>query len=632
MKAIKDSFRYAEKLHKNGSFQEAETVYLRLLGQNPADASCLHNLGLLHAETGRTDTALQLLRVAITIDGPLPHLCRNLGIILERQGRRLDAIACYRQVLESKPEDVAVWRALALLLSEEGRHQDAARAWRRAFESRPSTEVVADPMCLTWANSLALSGEQKTAIALYDQILAKDPENIEAAYHRAVALMQIDDAAKAIEGFLHTLSLAGSHAEASNNLGILLQIEHRYGEAIRHYQKAISDNPNFTPAIYNLGTAWQESAHPRHAVAVLRKFLKREPSHAGGWTNLGNARLGCNEIGQAIECYQRTLELSPHETAAEWNLGIVHLLSGDLTQGWRGYEKRFDVKGATPRREVRSPLWQGQPLADKSLLLHAEQGLGDTLQFIRYAPMFADQGATVIVECQAELGELVKNLPSVSQWIPAPKPLAGGTCPTPVEHLPITDFQLPFLSAPAAVGTTLATIPLAKGYLTASDGAVEKWRRWLGPPAGTMRVGLCWAGNPNHKNDHNRSLQAELLNELSLVEGVEWISLQKGRGQSVPVDLQVSTPTLGDFADTAGLITNLDLVISVDTAVAHLAGALGRPVWILLPFAPDWRWLLDRSDSPWYSSARLFRQKEIRKWRPVLRSIAEAATILSTGR
>jgi hypothetical protein len=297
-----------------------------------------------------------------------------------------------------------------------------------------------------------------------------------------------------------------------------------------------------------------------------------------------------------------------------WNLGIVALLEGRLPAGWVGYERRFEVKGSVPERILGAPRWAGQPLEGKTLLLLAEQGLGDTIQFIRYAPVFTAAGARVTVECQPQLIRLCRSLQGVAEWILPPA--AEQASP---------DYQLPLLSVPAVHGTDLSNIPSPGGYLRAGDDAVDSWREWLGQAApGGRRVGISWAGNPNHRNDRNRSLPPALLSVLGEARRVEWISLQKGVDPPDSLPMRDAGRRIGDFADTAGLISNLDLVISVDTAVAHLTGALGRPVWILLPYAPDWRWMLERTDSPRYKSARLFRQPNPGDWRSVLGEVVQS--------
>ncbi|MBM3757653.1 MAG: tetratricopeptide repeat protein [Acidobacteria bacterium] len=432
----------------------------------------------------------------------------------------------------------------------------------------------------------------------------------------------MDRAGEALEAFQNTLAREPNHARAANNIGILLQLRKQYTDAIASYRMAVASDPNYSAALYNLGTALHESGEAAEAVNTFRALLKKEPNHAAAWTNLGNAWLAHNDIAAANACYLETLRLAPDEPAAEWNLGIAALLAGEFSDGWAGYERRFDVKGATPRRAFSQPVWRGESLEGRSLLLHAEQGLGDTIQFVRYAPEFAKRGAKVIVECQFGLISLLRSLPGVSEWVAAPAPEPGRSGPQPIDHLPATDFQLPFLSAPHVAQTTLDTIPSAEGYLHAPSAAVQRCSEWLGPRRDAIRAGLVWAGNPNHKNDRNRSIPVPHLEGLGSAVGVEWVNLQKGDAPPESMAMRDAAAVLADFADTAGLIANLDLVVSVDTSVAHLAGALGKPVWVLLPFAPDWRWMLDREDSPWYRSARLFRQRGPGAWPDLLREVA----------
>lgn len=608
MAACGSAFKRAMKLHRARRFQEAEAQYLAVLDRNPGHCEGLHQLGLLHAETGRHDTAIQLLRAAIGIEGPSYALCRNLGIILQKGGNDKAALACFRQALEERPCDTSMWRVVAELHSASMQYDEAAAAWQRVVEAEPRQPDFR----LYWANALALAGRRVEAIEQYDRILSAQPGNVEACFHRAVALMQADRSSEAAEGFARTLDLNPRHAGAANNAGILLQVRSEYSAAIASYRRAICADRNFAAAVYNLGTAWQEFGRPREAVCVLRKVLRLEPDHGEAWTNLGNAWLSLNQASHAETCYRTAVTLSSQPATPAWNLGIALLLQGRWEEGWRAYDRRFDVPGATPRRRFAAPLWDGSDPAGRTILLHAEQGLGDTIQFVRYATELEARGARVVVECQRELLGILCSLKCSAAWIAAPD---GDRINA--------DFQLPMLSAPAVCGTTGGNIPLADGYLAAPAEAVRRWKKWLGPRGDGRRVGITWAGNPNHKNDRNRSIDSDLLRELTGAGGTEWISLQKGHAPPASLEAWDAARVLTNFADTAGLIENLDLVISVDTSVAHLAGALGKPVWILLPYAPDWRWQLTGSLTPWYSAARLFRQKTRGDWAGLLREVVE---------
>ncbi|MBM3783534.1 MAG: tetratricopeptide repeat protein [Acidobacteria bacterium] len=612
----------AQSLHRSGDLILAESLYLKLLDANPANSEGLHYLGLLHADTGRGETAIQLLRAAIAFEGPQPSLCRNLGIVLEREGNRPAAIACYLQAAGDSAGDAALFEKIARLCALERRFGDAANAWDRCLALSPAGGGRALECRKERARCLALDGQRNPAFAEFQRILAEDPVDVSAQFDEGVLLMQTDRTAEARESFARTLLLAPGHAEAANNLGILQQIEKQYASAIGNYRHAIVADRSLHSAFFNLGSAWHEFGQARKAICVFRKYLKLQPGNAAAWTSLGNAWLARNDLSNAGECYRETLRLAPGEPAALWNLGISALLAGDLQAGWQGYERRFDVEGATPRRPFAAPIWNGENIEGKTLLFHAEQGLGDTLQFIRYAPRFAAEGARVLVECQAPLLSLLRGLPGVDQWFAAPT--GNGSGPAPVDHLPVSDFQLPMLSAPAVARTGAGDIPLPGGYLKAPRDTTRRWAEWLGPRTSAQRFGLVWAGNPNHKNDRNRSIPARALAQLANVPDVEWVNLQKGHPAPASLSLRYAAPLLSDFACTAGLIANLDAVVSVDTSVAHLAGALGKPVWILLPYAPDWRWMLNRSDSPWYRSARLFRQPEPGDWASVLQEVRKA--------
>jgi Flp pilus assembly protein TadD len=617
----------AQILHRQGKLSEAESLYLHHLNNHPADTEGLQLLGLLHADTGRLETGLQLLRAAIGIEGPSPHLCRNLGILLDRKGDRAAAIACFRQALAAAPKDWELWRALAMLQAAEGRHGEAASSWQRVVEGGAGARSQQAAARCCWADQLLLAGKRGYAVEQYQRAVRIDPESVTAQFHLGVALMQSDLGAEAVCAFRTTLALDPGHAEAHNNLAILLQLAGQMPEAISHYRQAIQSSRGYEGALYNLGTALQEDGQTGKAMTVFRKLLKLQPRHTAGWTHLGNCRLARNEVGLARQAYYESLAIDPGEKAAAWNLGLAHLLEGDYTAGWNGYEARFEVQGATPRRVFASPVWRGEHLEGKSILFHAEQGLGDSLQFVRFAPVLASMGATVHVECQPSLLPLLRQMDGVAAWhesVPVP---AGRLEAAPVNRLPACDYQLPFLSAPAVLGTKPETIPSPEGYLQAPVFSKETWRNRLGDPRQRFRAGLVWGGNPNHKNDRNRSLDASLLpawtHNVASAAPVDWINLQKGRPAPAGVNF-LALPEPGDFSDTAGLIENLDVVITVDTSVAHLAGALGKPVWILLPFAPDWRWMLQRSDSPWYRSAQLFRQQAPGNWTGVLRQVADA--------
>jgi hypothetical protein len=332
------------------------------------------------------------------------------------------------------------------------------------------------------------------------------------------------------------------------------------------------------------------------------------------------------ELDEALSVCQRAIQLRPDHAGAHWNKSLVLLLKGDFAQGWAEYEWRWQSKDfRSPRRDFPQPQWRGEDPSGRTILLHAEQGFGDTIQFIRYAPLLAGRGARVIVECQPELQRLLGGVEGIQHLT------ARG------EPLPPFDLHTPLLSLPLAWGTRVKTIPGNVPYIKPDPALVGAWRgRLAGDSA--LKVGLVWAGSPIRKDDRYRSLPLSSLAPLAGVKGVSFYSLQKGKAteqaQNPPPGMNLidMTEEIKDFADTAALISHLDLVITVDTAVAHLAGAMAKRVWTMLEFVPAWRWLLNREDSPWYPTMRLFRQPAIRDWATVIRRVAgELQNFCSSG-
>jgi hypothetical protein len=315
-----------------------------------------------------------------------------------------------------------------------------------------------------------------------------------------------------------------------------------------------------------------------------------------------------------VEAFEKAITLRADYALAHWNLGLILLSLGDFQRGWAEYEWRWRRPEYARHDHFKRPRWDGTQLGRRRILLHTEQGFGDVIQFIRFVPKVVERGGKVILACHSELRRLLSKIEGVQQWI------------DPGETLPEFDVHCPLMSLPKVFGTTVQTVPGQAPYLAAGAELAERWReRVEGLPG--RKVGLAWAGRPGHGNDRNRSIRLNQLEKLGIVAGVSFVSLQKGeaaRQQTPGLTITDWTADLNDFADTAALIANLDLVIAVDTAVAHLAGALGKPVWVLLPFVPDWRWMLDREDSPWYPTMRLFRQPAIGDWETPISRIVEA--------
>jgi tetratricopeptide (TPR) repeat protein len=423
--------------------------------------------------------------------------------------------------------------------------------------------------------------------------------------------------------------------EAQSNLGAALADANELQAAERVHRRALQINPRYAPAYSNLGGVLCRKGRLAEAEACHRQALAIQPDYAEGHNNLGSTLNDQGRIEEAVASYRRALEIKPDFAQAHWNESMCKLLLGNFTEGWKQYEWRRLVKPASfsrselLERHFAQPQWLGsEPLQGKTILLHAEQGLGDTIQFCRYAALAADKGATVILQVPIALKALLTELAGVTYVA------AEG------ETLPPFDFHCPLLSMPLAFGTRLASIPATIPYLFADPAKVGAWRDKLGTAgslqSGLLRIGLAWAGNPLHRNDLNRSIP--LADFLAIANGhghgqAGFYCLQKELKPADRVlldahrEIQYFGNDLHDFADTAALIDLMDLVITVDTAVAHLAAAMGKPVWILLPFQPDWRWLRDREDSPWYPTARLFRQPAMGAWESVLDKVRHALAL-----
>jgi tetratricopeptide (TPR) repeat protein len=603
----------AQQLHQIGRWQEAERLYLQALEQSPGESSGLHLLGLLHAETGREDTAAQLLSAAIGIEGPSPHLCRNLGIILERQGKAEAALACYRQALMSEPENPEIWAPLAALLSGQGRFGEAAQAWRRAVETSPDPVESQLPWRLSWAKALALAGDRESARELLERILRVDTTHTAARYDLGVILMQLDRAAEAIAQFEQVVAAEPDHCDAHNNLGVLLHSLGHTDRARQHYSACLAARPDAINARYNLGTLLQEEGEIELAVAELRHVLDLDACHAGAWTNLSNCWLSLGDPKAAMECAGKALVLAPGQPSARWNAGLARLTAGDLRGGWTGYEARFELPGGARRRTFPMPLWTGEPLVGRSILVYAEQGLGDSLHFCRYLAELAGRGARVIFECPQKLVSILETLDPKPELVVAP-----------ANPAPAADYHVPLLSLPGLFETTLPSIHGTSPYLLATPDAQARWRKRLAPLRPRRLVGFVSQGNPKYKNDRNRSIPFPAWAPLHSQPGTALVHLQFGVAAPPElVDLDLGAE-VGDFADTAGLVDELDLVLTVDTSMVHLAGALGKTTWLLLPYAADWRWLRDRSDSPWYPSVRIFRQSRPGDWSSVMGEVVAA--------
>jgi Flp pilus assembly protein TadD len=499
------------------------------------------------------------------------------AIAHHQAGRLHEAEAGYRQILGQQPEQPDALHLLGVLASQVGQHQAALELIARAISLNPRA----------------------------------------AEYHGnlGVALGELGRTGEAIAAYQRAIALQPNAAQYHNNLGSALRKEGRLDEAVTSYHQALYLRPDYADPHYNLANIYKDVGKFDEAAARYRHALALRPDWLVAYNNLGNALCAAGRFDEATTVSRQALAKLPQSPLAHWNFGLMLLRHGDLENGLPEYEWRWQARELRLKtRNFVQPRWDGSDLAGRRILLHAEQGFGDTIQFIRYVPMVRARGGKIIVAAQPELTPLLQCVEGVEQWIPTANGFGD------------FDVHCPLASLPGVMKTTAATIPAMPGYLQVNEELRLAWQEQVAAEPG-LKVGIAWAGGPSHPHDRERSMRLAQLRPLAEVPGVTVISLQKGAASKQSVEgIKVIdwTEEIEDFADTAALIANLDLVISVDTAVAHLAGAMGKPVWVLLAMVPDWRWMLDRQDSPWYPTMRLWRQKRWNDWQAPVAAAAEA--------
>ena len=617
-----------------------------------------------------------------------PAALRERAITLQRAGRIAEAERIYAEVLRGDPTDVIALACSAVALRDLGRPEEALARASAAIALKPTT----DAWCTRGA-SLGDLGRFAEAVASFDQAIALTPQCVEAHNYRGMALLGLQRSAEALASFERALSLRPDSAElhnnrgnalrhlqrfaealasferaialqpgltpAYNNRGLVLQALGRYREAADSYQRALALQPQFAEAYNNLGTVQSELGQPAEALTSCSRALQLQPGMPGVHGNLGNALrdlerpeealaqydlalreapqdahnhchrgnalFDLKRIPEAIACYQRAIELQPQHAQAHFNESLCLLLSGDFARGLPLYEWRKQLK-PTAARAISGPDWLGEgEVAGRTLFVYADQALGDTLQFCRYAKLAEERGARVVFAVQPQLCELLTGLSPTMQIVAPGEAAAGGY-----------DHHCALMSLPLALRTTLADIPAAVPYLYADPRRVAQWRQRIG--AHGFRIGIVWQGSRN-RIDVGRSVPLEMFARLAAIPGVRLISLQKdarlrSASQDLPLEVLDEPFDTGPqaFLDSAAVMSQLDLVITCDTALAHLAGALGRPTWVALKHVPDWRWLLERADTPWYPGMRLFRQSRRGDWDGVFAAIHEELALLAARR
>jgi len=652
-------------LSEMGRFADAVPCFDRALGLKGDLAAAYLGRGTALLHLGQVDPALANLGQAVRLAPKDARAHNGLGVALERANRPQDAMHCFRQALAFDPHNVEAHHNLGVLLAAAGRHAEALLSIEEALVLQPRSA----PVHTNRGVELLALDRPAEALESFDRALTLQPDAMAAHTNRGQALMHLGRPAEALASFDRALELApgsgpihlwrvkalnglGRPSEALASLdrlpadgstdfeaylqrGVALAKLERHEESIESFGRALRLDPDSPEALNNRGAVLVRLFRPAEALNDFARAVARRPDYTDAYINAGNTEKGLGQYPAALRHLDRALALRPDDPVATWSKAVLKLAIGEFREGWPLYEARFRLAPAgSPPRSFAAPRWTGaEPLEGRTLLVHAEQGLGDTLQFCRYLGLLEARGATVVFEVQPALKTLLNSL--------APRAAIIGRG----EPLPPCDFHVPLLSLPLAFGTELASIPGGVPYLQVDPAALSLWKERVAVLPG-LRVGLNWHGNPEaekHAALQARSFPLSAATALARIPGVSLISLQKGSGaeQRGQVDFGASVAQLTDpermgpdelAGETAAILKNLDLVITADTALAHLAGALGVRVWVVLQAVPDWRWLTERSDSPWYPTMRLFRQHTPGDWREVLdRVAAELAAELARG-
>jgi tetratricopeptide (TPR) repeat protein len=649
-----DQIRRARALHQQGMLAEAGMICGSILRLQPNNSDALHLAGIVALQTGRPEQGIELIGKALRLSGRNAAAHSDLGAGLRALQRHEEALASYNRAIALRPDYARAYYNRAMVLADLQRHAEALASYDRAIALRPDhAEAHANRGAIlaglrrdqdalaSYDLAIALKPDHARAhynrgavlavlqrhadaLASYDRAIVLQPDNAEAHINRGGVLADLQRPQEALASYDRAITLAPNHADAHYNRAKLLADLQRDADALTSFDRAIALRPDHADAYVNRGVVLARLQRPADALASHDRAIALRADDAEAYSNRGNVLLELRRHADALASYDQAIALRPDYANAHWNQSHCLLALGQFDRGWPLYEWRKRLDKPVGNRAFPQPPWLGEAsIAGKILFIHWEQGLGDTLQFCRYATLAQALGARVVMAVQDPLRKLLGTLGPDTEII-------GGN-DAPVEF----DCHCPMNSLPLAFGTTVETIPRATPYLAADPAAVAAWRERLAGLVG-LRVGLCWAGSPRHDQpagqaiDRRRSIALVQYAPLGAVTGANFVSLQKGtaaaQAAAPPEGLSIHdrTDELHDFADTAALIEALDLVITVDTSVAHLAGALGKPVWILNRFDACWRWLSERDDSPWYPSARLWHQQRPEDWDSVIAEVAAA--------
>jgi tetratricopeptide (TPR) repeat protein len=602
---------------------------LRLQQNAPAveaapDAAQMQNRqGVALAQQGRFQESAACFREAIRLRDGYVDGMSNLGNVLTFMGQLDEARSWYEQALALRPHDARLLNNLSNLLREQKDYEGSAGRAREALALDANYAEAHNNL----GTALLMLRQPESAADSFQKAVTLKPDLAEANSNLGEALRQLSRYEEAVHWCRQAVHLRPSFAEAHNHLGAALTATGALDEAVEALREALRLKPDLQEARTNLAYALWRLGRLDEAAACCNEALAQKPDYANGYNILGVIRAKQNRLDEALTYYGRAIELDSDFPEAHFHRGLVLLVQGKLTEGLAEYEWRHRCV-SLGMRKLPVPAWDGSPFPGRTLLLHAEQGLGDTVMFIRYAALAKARGGQVLFSCPAPLLPLLSGCTGVDGFTVAGAQVDG-------VHLHASLLSLPYL-----LGTTPDTIPADVPYLFPAEERVESWRQQLAGIRG-MKVGLVWQGNAQHPEDRVRSIKLERFEPLARIPGVRLVSVQVGTGSEQVRDLggrfdildmaSRMDQTPGALLDAAALVRNLDLLISVDTALVHVAGALGVPVWMATPFSPDWRWLLEREDSPWYLTLRLFRAPAPAEWGPVIERMTQTLRELAAS-
>ncbi len=608
-------FKLGNLLTERSQFEEAKNAYLQALRLKPDYHQAYNNLGNLLRFNGQHQEANAAFRSAIDIKPDFPEALNNLGILLIESGDLEEAENVFRQSVRIGTGSFDVLYNLAMLLEDRGKLDEAETTYHQVLGINPDFSPAANALGLL----LAINGRPQEAESYFRDVVRLNPDVPFAYKNLGLALKESGGLSEAEACYRQALAIQPKDSDTLNCLAELLTETNCLEEAESTYRLALKVMPDNIEALNNLGILLRKTKRMDEAESAHLQALAIKPDSAATLNDLGALYMSTARFQEAETAFRQALKLDPTQPEASDNFAVLNLLFGNFELGWEGKEYRWKTELKNKLRGFSQPRWDGKAFPGKTLLVHCEQGAGDSIQFFRYLPRLKDMGGSLVVECPPFLFRLFReNLATDVRLVRYQ------------EALPDFDFHCPLMSLPLHFNTRLETIPADVPYMKPSAEAVANCPTLQTLPGAPFKVGVVWAGNPQHPNDNARSLDFSLLEPLFAIEGITWVILQmeqrpegfeclvKQNGWLDPMD------SVMDFADTAAVIVQLDRVIGVDTSVIHLAGALGKPVWLLLPFLSDWRWLLQREDSPWYPRMRLFRQTALDTWPEVIQRVATA--------